>query len=92
MKRSFDKIASGLNDAIGFAEEETDRGRVARNVKAVRARTGLTQGEFAVTYGLPLGTLRDWEQGRRTPDAGSTVLLKLIDRDHVTMRELVSED
>ncbi len=40
---------------------------------------GLTQEEFADAYGIPVGTLRDWEQGRREPDQASKTLLKLIE-------------
>ena len=34
------------------------------DVKAIRARRGLTQGEFCIKYGLSIASLRDWEQGR----------------------------
>jgi putative transcriptional regulator len=37
-------------------------------VKIIRRALELTQEEFAARYHIPLGTLRDWEQGRATPD------------------------
>src|SRR5215472_8762882 len=39
------------------------------NPKRLRERLGLTQEEFAARYHIPVGTLRDWEQGRKRPDA-----------------------
>jgi putative transcriptional regulator len=42
---------------------------------------GFTQEEFAVRYQIPLGTLRDWEQGRTEPDQPARAYLKVIARD-----------
>jgi putative transcriptional regulator len=80
MGRAFDKISAGLDDAIAFAEGDTSRGRVTEpvDVKAIRLATNKTQKQFAECYGLPIGTLRDWEQQRRQPDAPARVLLHLI--------------
>lgn len=82
MKSAFDKIAAGLEDAIAYAKGDESRGRVAGvDVAAIRAATGKTQAAFATSYRLPVGTVRDWEQQRRTPDSGSLVLLKMIAAD-----------
>jgi putative transcriptional regulator len=48
-------------------------------VAALRRRLGLTQDEFARRYGLPVGTVRDWEQGRSVPDAPARALLRAIE-------------
>jgi putative transcriptional regulator len=53
--------------------------RPAIDVRAVRRRTGLTQAEFARRFGFPLGTLRNWEQGIRTPLGPARALLLVID-------------
>lgn len=50
-------------------------------VKVLRRALGLTQQEFATRYQIPLGTLRDWEQGRATPDLPTRAYLKVIARD-----------
>ncbi len=42
-------------------------------------RLGLTQGQFARRYRLPVGTVRDWEQGRTVSDAPARALLRAID-------------
>ena len=60
-------------------------------VKALRQRLGMTQAEFAKAFGLPISTLRDWEQYRSTPDAPARALLRAIDREPETMRRLLSE-
>ncbi len=58
-------------------------GALARTRRVPRARTlrralGLTQEEFAARYQIPLGTLRDWEQGRAEPDQPARAYLKAI--------------
>jgi putative transcriptional regulator len=47
--------------------------------KAVRARTKLTQAEFAARIDVPLETVRNWEQGKRSPRGPARALLKVID-------------
>ena len=54
----------------------TARRRV--NVAALRTKLGLTQAEFASRFGLPIGTIRDWEQGVHIPDRAARVLLAVI--------------
>lgn len=49
--------------------------------KRARIIAGLSQAEFARTYGIPLGTLRDWEQGRSEPDAAGQAYLTAIMHD-----------
>ena len=51
------------------------------NVKKLRERLGLTQEAFAAAYRIPVGTLRDWEQGRKNPDAPARAYLMVIDRN-----------
>jgi putative transcriptional regulator len=51
--------------------------RVAR-AKIIRQALGLTQQEFAARFRIPLGTLRDWEQGAAEPDAAAKAYLHVI--------------
>jgi len=51
------------------------------DVQSIRKRLGMTQAEFAARFGIPPGTLRDWEQGRRIPEGPARVLLKVIEID-----------
>jgi putative transcriptional regulator len=50
-------------------------------VKTLRRALALTQEEFAARYHIPLGTLRDWEQGRAEPDQPAKAYLTVIARD-----------
>ena len=49
--------------------------------KRARIVSGLSQAEFARVYGLPIGTIRDWEQGRSQPDAAGIAYLTAIVHD-----------
>ena len=51
------------------------------DVQAIRKKTGLTQAAFASRIGVPLATLRNWEQGHRSPTGPARVLLALLDRN-----------
>jgi putative transcriptional regulator len=55
-------------DARPMTPEELSTARRVPRVKTLRRALGLTQQEFAACYRIPLGTLRDWEQGRTEPD------------------------
>ena len=61
--------------------EELARMQPVLSPRAVRRRLHLTQEEFSRRFHLPLGTIRDWEQGRKTPDSAARILLQVIDRD-----------
>ena len=50
-------------------------------VRALRKMLNLTQEEFAARFHLPLGTIRDWEQGAHRPDKAAQVLLTVIAKD-----------
>ncbi|MCC4596246.1 helix-turn-helix domain-containing protein [Xanthomonas campestris pv. phormiicola] len=53
----------------------------AIKVKEVRAATGLSQAKFAQVIDVQIGTLRNWEQGRRTPTGPAKALLRAIKND-----------
>jgi putative transcriptional regulator len=48
------------------------------DVRAIREELHMTQDEFAASYGIPLATLKGWEQGRRRPDATAAAYLSVI--------------
>jgi|GEM_PF-824424 len=50
------------------------------NVRAIRRKLGVSQMEFAKRYRIPLPTLKNWEQGRRQPDAPASAYLQVIAR------------
>jgi putative transcriptional regulator len=51
----------------------------AAYARGVRARTKLTQAQFAARIGVPIETVRNWEQGKRSPRGPARALLKVID-------------
>ena len=50
-------------------------------VKSIRMATGLTQDKFCKLIDVKLGTLRNWEQGRREPTGPAKALLRAIKND-----------
>lgn len=65
-------------DARPMTQAERKTARRAPRIKTLRRALGLTQEEFSMRYHIPLGTLRDWEQGRREPDQPARAYLKAI--------------
>lgn len=61
------------------------------NVRGIRAKLNLTQTEFAARFGFPVGTLRDWEQGRTVPDAAAQTLLFVIEREPALVAAVVAQ-
>lgn len=55
--------------------------RVVLPAATVRKQLGLSQSEFARVIGVPLATVRNWEQGRVMPDAAARALLVILARE-----------
>ena len=68
-------------DALPATEEQLARARRVPTVRALRMKLNLTQEEFAARFHLPLGTVRDWDQGAHRPDKAAQVLLTVIAKD-----------
>lgn len=68
-------------DAQPLTEEDFARMKRVPRVKTLRRALGLTQEEFAARYRIPVGTLRDWEQGRTEPDQPARAYLHAIAGD-----------
>jgi putative transcriptional regulator len=60
---------------------QLSRARRVLSVRALREKLSLTQEEFAARFHLPLGIVRDWEQGALRPDKAAQVLLIVIAKD-----------
>lgn len=65
------------------------RGQIdpAKDVAALRRFAGLTQEEFAEALGISVHTLRNWEQGRRSPEGPALALLRIAARHPRVLRE-----
>lgn len=68
-------------DAQPLTADDLKRMKRTPQAKIIRRALELTQEEFAARYHIPLGTLRDWEQGRSEPDQPTRAYLRLIARD-----------
>jgi putative transcriptional regulator len=82
-------LAADPNDPEDFdvTQEALDRGQRARLIRLTRAGLGLSQGDFAKRFRVPVGTLRDWEQARTTAPDFAIAYVKVI-RQHP---EIVAE-
>jgi putative transcriptional regulator len=65
-------------DARPMTPQQRKSARRVPRIRTLRRALGLTQEEFAARYHIPLGTLRDWEQGRKEPDQTARAYLKAI--------------
>jgi len=64
---------------VGVAPKANGQSSPGLAVRSVRARSGLTQVEFARRFGVPLHTLRNWEQGKRVPTGAAATLIRVMD-------------
>jgi putative transcriptional regulator len=71
--------------------EELRAAKRVPRTKSLRRALALTQEEFAARYRIPLGTLRDWEQGRCEPDQPARAYLTVIARDPEGVRRALGE-
>ncbi len=74
-------------DAKPLTPDDFKRMKRTPQVKVIRRALGLTQEEFATRFHIPLGTLRDWEQGAATPDQSARAYLTVIARDPEAVRK-----
>jgi putative transcriptional regulator len=71
-------IATAAHNAARAAGNNRDNDAIyARNV---RGQTGLTQAAFAARIGVPVETVRNWEQGKRSPRGPARALLKVLEQ------------
>jgi len=86
--------AAALSDPDNPPLTPADLKRMKRvpQVKVIRRTLGLSQEEFATSYHIPIGTLRDWEQGRSEPDQAARAYLNVIAKEpDVVRRALASK-
>jgi putative transcriptional regulator len=86
-----DVAAKADPDARPMTEEELRTARRIPRVKTMRRALGITQEEFATRYHVPLGTLRDWEQGRTEPDQPTRAYLAVIAHDPEGVRRALQQ-
>lgn len=79
--------------ARGEADPKTYRVHLPEEIdaKAIRQKSGLSQTEFARTFGIPKRTLQDWEQRRRLPDLTAQALLRVIAREPAAVKRALAD-
>jgi putative transcriptional regulator len=78
-------------DAQPMTPEQLRTARRVPRAKTLRRALALTQEEFAARYHIPLGALRDWEQGRCEPDQPARAYLSVIARDPEGVRRALAK-
>ena len=85
----FNELVQSMEEASAIIHGEMKPSRVfvysPLNVKKIREKIKKNQMEFAKMIGVSIGTLRNWEQGRRRPEGPALALLRLVayDPDYV---------
>ena len=76
-----DAAARANPDAKPFTRQQLAGMQHTSRAKLIRRALGLTQEDFASRFRIPLGTLRDWEQGAAEPDQAARAYLTVIARN-----------
>jgi putative transcriptional regulator len=80
-KNDFDDLIKSVRQAGKIRRKKMRPSRATTfkpaDVKRIRSSLGQSQSEFAMMIGVSVGTLRNWEQGRRTPDGPAQALLRV---------------
>ena len=77
-------------DARPMTDEEWDAAPRVPRVAIIRRALKISQEDFAAQYHIPIGTLRDWEQGRKEPDAAAKAYLRVIAREPEVVRRALA--
>ncbi len=96
MTEAYRRILKGLQEVEAYLQGARE-GYVVHeievpvpDVRAIRAKTGLSQAEFARSIGVKKATLLNWEHRRRTPDGPARVLLALIAKEPGIVQRVLS--
>jgi putative transcriptional regulator len=77
-------LIESLNQAVAHAKGQSKAAQVHElripNVRTLRESLKMSQQTFALTFRIPLATLKGWEQGRRQPDATAVAFLSVIEK------------
>jgi len=79
-------LIASPGDILSHSDDDQSLGDGLRlpsaiDVAAIRRKTGLYQAVFARRIGVPVAMIRNWEQGRRSPQGPARILLALLDRN-----------
>ncbi|MFC2172874.1 NadS family protein [Acidobacteriota bacterium] len=93
-KGDFDKLVKSVRQAGRIRRGKMKPGRIFKfrpeDIKAIRTKLGKSQAEFALMIGVSVATLRNWEQGRRSPEGPARALLKVAANNPEAVEEALS--
>ncbi|WP_330984195.1 MULTISPECIES: NadS family protein [Enterobacterales] len=88
-KALFERLTKSMAEMNDIAEGTREPSRVfevdAMKIKEIRHASGLSQTRFASLISVSVDTLRNWEQGRRSPTGPAKALLRAIANDPVNV-------
>ena len=79
-------------DAQPLTDAQLARMQRVPLAKRLRWKLGLSQDDFARRFGIPVGTLRDWEQHRSKPDQAAESFLKVIAANPKAVEKALKEE
>ncbi|MGK0706269.1 NadS family protein [Yokenella regensburgei] len=86
-KALFERLQSSIEQMNDIATGKREPSRTfqidALKIKEIRNASGLSQAKFASLISVNVDTLRNWEQGRRSPTGPAQALLRAIANDPV---------
>lgn len=84
-KELFEELVASIKESGNIRKGLLKPSRVfgfrSMDVKRIRRKLHVSQGEFAMIMGVSKSTLQNWEQGRREPQGAAKALLKVVDRN-----------
>jgi len=90
----FDELAESVRQAGKIKRHQMAASRQftfqADDIRAIRARLGLSQSEFALLIGVSIATLQNWEQGRRHPEGPARALLRIAAKNPEALLDALS--
>ena len=95
MAKFADELIESMTQALEHARHGKAEGmRITElhvpDVRTIREALSMSQSEFASNFRIPLATVKNWEQGRRRPDAPALAYLRVIERSPKTVMEAVA--
>lgn len=92
--KDFELVMESVKEGGAILRKEKEPTRkfifLPPDIKAIRKHAKVTQQEFATMIGVSVGTLRNWEQGRRVPDGPALALLKVASVDPKYIKEILA--
>lgn len=93
-KELFDELLESVREGGEILRGERAPSRAFHfedpDVRSLREKHGLSQSRFAAMMGISVGTLRNWEQGRRKPEGSARVLLKVVEKHPEAVFDVVA--